>query len=452
MEYVVGIFGGAVAGSEAAWHLAQRGIRSIVFEQFALPYGKIENGLPKWHIKLRDKQEEKINEKLNHPLISYMPLFRLGREALFEEIRHEWNLSAILLATGAWADRQLDLPGLSQPGEDQLIYQNALVQYFNQKHDPKYSGPRFEIKDGAAIIGGGLASIDTAKIIMIELVEAALLRKGIKTDAISIERQGVDGILAQYNLTLQELGLQGATLFFRRRKVDMALSPELVNPTTEEIEKNEKLRLRILENVQSKFLFKVEELRSPARVIMENNSLAGVIFTPNTIVNSKALPSGEPEKIFYTRQIISAIGSEPEPIAGLPFENGKFRVVDKETGELAGCDRVFVLGNAVTGRGNIRESQMHGKQVAGKVSESLLALKSSDYESIFDASNEIADQQVNRIFTKLSNSVPLNEVQTEVLSEKVRRHHQKIGYSGYESWIKLHLPQRLEQMLGLNGE
>ncbi len=57
-HYVV-VFGGAVAGSEAASQLAERGIRVIVFDQNALPYGKIEDGLPLWHVKLHDKRRAK---------------------------------------------------------------------------------------------------------------------------------------------------------------------------------------------------------------------------------------------------------------------------------------------------------------------------------------------------------------------------------------------------------
>ena len=62
-HHFVAIFGGAVAGSEAAYQMAMRGFRVVVFDQNTLPYGKIEDGLPKWHEKLRDKEEGKINEE-----------------------------------------------------------------------------------------------------------------------------------------------------------------------------------------------------------------------------------------------------------------------------------------------------------------------------------------------------------------------------------------------------
>lgn len=54
-SHLVAIFGGAVSGAEAAAQFTQRGIPCVVFDQNTLPYGKIEDGLPKWHVKLRDK-------------------------------------------------------------------------------------------------------------------------------------------------------------------------------------------------------------------------------------------------------------------------------------------------------------------------------------------------------------------------------------------------------------
>jgi len=55
-RYIVAIIGGATAGAETAALLAQRDVASVVFEQNPRPYGKIEDGLPRWHVKLRHKE------------------------------------------------------------------------------------------------------------------------------------------------------------------------------------------------------------------------------------------------------------------------------------------------------------------------------------------------------------------------------------------------------------
>jgi len=60
-QHIVAIVGGAVAGSEAASILADQGFLVVVFEQNDRPYGKIEDGLPRWHEKQRNKEYEKMN-------------------------------------------------------------------------------------------------------------------------------------------------------------------------------------------------------------------------------------------------------------------------------------------------------------------------------------------------------------------------------------------------------
>jgi len=165
-HHFIAIVGGAVAGAEAAWQLSKRGFRVVVFDQGKLPYGKIEDGLPMWHYKLRDKEEESINRKIDQPNITYVPCVRLGRDLEFSDLL-SWGFTAILLATGAWRDRPVPLEGIEPFIGKDLIYQNPLVYWFNHRHEPGYSGPQFDLKDNAIVIGGGLASLDVAKILMI---------------------------------------------------------------------------------------------------------------------------------------------------------------------------------------------------------------------------------------------------------------------------------------------
>ena len=100
--HFIAIFGGAIAGSEAAGELSKRGIHSVVFDQNSLPYGKLETGLPKWHYKLRDMQEKKIDEKLDSDLVKFVPNTKLGRDIAFSDLISDFGFTAILLATGAW--------------------------------------------------------------------------------------------------------------------------------------------------------------------------------------------------------------------------------------------------------------------------------------------------------------------------------------------------------------
>ena len=68
-RHVMAVIGGATAGSEIARILAERGALVIVVEQNPRPYGKIEDGLPRWNVKQRHDEYEEINQRLDHPNI-----------------------------------------------------------------------------------------------------------------------------------------------------------------------------------------------------------------------------------------------------------------------------------------------------------------------------------------------------------------------------------------------
>jgi flavin-dependent dehydrogenase len=67
--HVVAVIGAATSGSEIARVLAERRVIVVVFEQNPRPYGKIEDGLPRWHVKQRRDEYEEINQRIEHPNI-----------------------------------------------------------------------------------------------------------------------------------------------------------------------------------------------------------------------------------------------------------------------------------------------------------------------------------------------------------------------------------------------
>ena len=109
-RHVVGIVGGACAGSVVAEKLAESGCEVVVFEQNRRPYGKIEDGLPRWHAKQRDMEYRKIDARLDRPEVHFVPNTRLGEDLDFLELAKEWGFSVLVLANGAWKDRELDDP------------------------------------------------------------------------------------------------------------------------------------------------------------------------------------------------------------------------------------------------------------------------------------------------------------------------------------------------------
>ena len=210
-KQVVLVVGGAVAGSEAVAQFTQQGILTIVMEQNPRPYGKIEDGLPRWHVKLRRQEYDKIDAKLAHPNVRFIPLTKLSRDMTFEEILG-WGLSAVCLATGAWRDRPLPIPGIDAYVDRGFYYQNPFVYWFNHYEDPGYDGPTCEAPDGAIVVGGGLASLDVVKILQLETVGRALKAEGLPGEMLELEHKGIKRSLDALGITMGDLGVKGCTL------------------------------------------------------------------------------------------------------------------------------------------------------------------------------------------------------------------------------------------------
>src|SRR3981081_1832840 len=95
-QHFVAIVGGAIAGSVAAEILADHGIRGAGFEQNKRPYGKIEDGLPRWHLEQRKQEYGNIDARLKKPGVFFIPSIKLGRDLTFQELWAHWGCCAVM--------------------------------------------------------------------------------------------------------------------------------------------------------------------------------------------------------------------------------------------------------------------------------------------------------------------------------------------------------------------
>jgi NADPH-dependent glutamate synthase beta subunit-like oxidoreductase len=444
-RHVVAVVGAATAGSEIARVLSDRGATVVLFEQNPRPYGKIEDGLPRWHVKQRKEEYEEINQRLERPLVHYVPDTRLGRDLDFEDLRTRWGLSAIVLTHGAWRDRPLAIEGADEFVNRGLIYQNSFIYWFNHYVEKAYQGPRYEIIPGTIVVGGGLASIDVVKVIQIEMTLRALAARGITEDMVRIEREGVDAVLASHNLNWVALGLKPAKLFYRRRVLDMPLSDIPVDAPPRRAEALRSARAKILEKAMRKFQFEFRELRSPAGLVIEDGRMTGVRFSPTEVVDGQVrVVAGEPE-IARSAMTISSIGSIPEPIAGIPQRGETYTYADQKSGLLMdGPTAVFAAGNVLTGKGNIKDSLENGTEVALRVAESYLGL-SDEPAKIADGARAAADAQGNAIAGAMDHRPKLAGEAVEAILRRVRDRQNAVGYHGdYRAWLSHVMPPDLQ--------
>ena len=357
---VVLIIGGAVSGSTAVKKLTDEGIRCVVVEQNRMPYGKIEDGLPRWHEKQRINEYFKIDDIISNELVDFVPLTRIGKDVSFEEI-YNMGWSCIYFANGAWKDRSFPIKEIED--FDNFYYQNPFVYWFNHYHEPSYNGPKVDIKDDAIVIGGGLASIDVCKITQLELVRQKVESKIENFDIIEMEHKGIPKYLEQYDMKYEDLGINGTTLVYRRNIENMPLTTIPEDATPEMVEKRKLARRKILNNTLDKFLFKVAECTQPVGLSYEDNILNGIEVIENKIIDGKLIAKENSNKILHGNTFISSIGSLPEPIQGIPMDGSTYNIADEDSGKFDELEKVHGMGNAITGKGNIKASRVSAKTV-----------------------------------------------------------------------------------------
>jgi NADPH-dependent glutamate synthase beta subunit-like oxidoreductase len=436
--YFVAVIGGATAGAEVASRLADRGVSVFVFEQNKRPYGKIEDGLPRWHVALRNKEYKTIDEKLQKPGVTFVPNTKIGRDVDFKELVSDWGFSAVVLANGAWRDRPVPVEGADEYVDKGLVYQNPFVIAFN--HDERGDLPEmtYELHDGAIILGGGLASIDVAKIHTLQRTVELLRERGVETDVEELEIKGIPKILDKHGLSWEELAIEPPTIYYRRRVEDMPLMSAPEGADEARIKKVEAGRKRMLEKSTGKYLFKVEPLSAPDGLIVEDGRLAGIVFRRTKIENGRVVKLDETYEV-RGPAIISSIGSIPEAIAGIGMNGELFDFKDWDIGRLDGYPTVFSVGNVVTGKGNIVASRKHATQVSEQAIEAYLGVgEEADREAALAARG--ADPGVAKaaedVLKSLGNAeVPSQQV-ADSLHEKVASLHQRVGFTDYPAWTR----------------
>ncbi len=449
--HVVAIVGGACAGSTAAEILAERGVRVVVFDQNPRPYGKIEDGLPRWHKKQREMEYRKIDERLSAPGVSFVPNTRLGSDLDFAELSRDWGWSAVVLANGAWKDREISSASNTREADGKgLVYQNPFVYWFNHKDEAGYDGPRFEVTDGAVVVGGGLASIDVIKIIQLELYGKALRDRGVDVSMHELEEKGIPKVCAEHDLDPASFGIEGGLLCYRRRVEDMPLASPPKNATEKQKAKIQQVRKKILSKVEEKFLFRFQpQVLAREFRFDEQGRVCGLVLIRTELDGRdvREVPGSEFE--VPTRLVISSIGSVPEPIEGIEMSGAYYKFKDWDTGEYAEIPGVFATGNVVTGQGNIKASVDHGRQVGQHLVEKYLSVQGAgedrDLSPATDAVASRGEALAEAIAEELAHRPCLPPEQVNAILERVAARQREVGYDGdYAAWIAKVTPADME--------
>lgn len=432
-----------MAGSETAALFASRGVSAIVIEQNDRPYGKIEDGLPRWHDALRRKEYERIDQNLSEAGVVFVPRTRVGRDLSFAELA-DWGVSAVVLANGAWKDRPLGIPGADDYVGRGLIYQNSLVYWFNHYPEAGYNGPQFEITDDAIVVGGGLASIDVVKIINLELYTRALRERGILVTPVHMEHEGINATLAKHNLTPADLGVKGCTLYYRRNKTDMPLATPPPNATPEQLAKVGGTRARILDKVLEKFLVRFVECHLPVAPLVEQERMVGLRFRRTEIRDGQVIELPGTDVDVRGSMVVSSIGSIPDLIDGIPAKGELYRFANWDTGSVEGLSGVYGLGNVLTGKGNIVASRKNAREITSRLLTDYLGVSDARAADAVGALHDGVRAAAAPLVENVAARPLCTPGQLTRIAERVSACWEAVGYEGdYAEWIRRITPPDL---------
>jgi len=441
-HHFVAVIGGAISGSVAAEILADNGIRVAVFEQNTRPYGKIEDGLPRWHVEQRKEEYGRIDARMKKPNVYFVPCTKLGRDFELPQL-FEWGFSAVILANGAWRDRELGVPGEEHFVDKGLVYQNPFIYWYNHKNEKDYRGPRYETPDEAIVVGGGLASIDVVKVLQLETYERALKARGIQASMHELEKS-IPTVCKAHGIKPEELGVKGCLLMYRRREQDMPLAQPPDNATPEQIAKTEMVRQKMLRLARDKYLFRFQDRRVTTGIVAENGRLAGLKVAETKVEGRKAEPIPGSEHEIRSPLVISSIGSVPEKLPGISMKGDYYTFDGKDVPRYTSMDRVFGVGNVVTGQGNIRVSLVHSQKVTKRVVDCMKGDDGNTAVGTGSSERHVANK-MDTIGKQIEAIPPLSDNQMAIVERQVHALQQRAGFtSDYDSWIAKVTPPDLE--------
>ena len=443
-QYFVAIVGGAISGSVAAEILADHGIQVVVFEQNKRPYGKIEDGLPRWHVEQRKQEYARIDARLRKPGVRFVPSTKVGRDIEFEDLVKNWGFSAVILANGAWRDRDLGVSGADEFIDKGLVYQNPFIYWYNHKNEKGYRGPRYETPDETLVVGGGLASIDVVKVLQLENYERALAARGVQTTMHELEK-GIPAVLKAHGIDPQSLGVKGCLLLYRRREQDMPLAQPPDQATPEQIAKTEQVRQKMLRLARKKYLFRFQDRRLTTGLLVENGRLVGLRVAETKIEGRTAQPIPGTEQDLRAPLVISSIGSVPERLPGVAIQGEYYTFSDEDLPRYAGSEQVFGVGNVVTGQGNIRVSLIHSQKVTKHLVENYLSGFKAEGASLSRPAEARGAGEAQAVMEKVRALPALAPSEVDRIKRQIRQEQERVGYTGdYDSWIAQVTPPDLE--------
>jgi len=342
-HYKVAIVGAGPAGYFAAQALQNLQTEELTFsidliERLPTPWGLVRSGVAPDHPKIKTvaKVFEKVATAGNVRLFAHV---ELGKDVSMEDLKARYD--AVVIATGSSLGKKLGIPGEDLPGSMSAA---TFVPWYNAHPDFKDESVDLSTST-AVVIGAGNVAMDVARMLALEPSEldptdtadhaiTAFKSSSVRTVVISARRGAEHAAFTSPEL--RELPkLEHTNVIIEKRDIDEALAR-----VGEDIEKDVKSNLDAMALIADQVpagherTMKFQFLATPKEIRGEGK-VQEVVFTKTGTDEEFSIKCG---------LVITAIGYEADPLAGISYERGKVVNTDGRVTE-----NVYVVGWAKRG-------------------------------------------------------------------------------------------------------
>lgn len=368
----IAVIGSGPAGyytAEAAQKAFGEDVRVDIIDRLPVPFGLIRTGVAPDHQSIKGVSRRYEATALTDT-VRFVGNVTVGADVTIDELRDLYD--AVVLATGAPADRSLDIPGSDLPG---VVGSAAFVGWYNGHPDfaglaPPLEGP------GAVVIGNGNVALDVARILAKSQAElagsdivnhalAALGGAGINTITL-LGRRGPH----QIAMTPKELGELG-----HLERATPVVEPGDLPPDGDDaaLEPGQRKSVNHLRDYAARAVDAAKPVRIAfdffaMPVAIEGNGRAERVIVERTALDAEGRATGTGETYAIPAGlIVSCIGYRTPPIDGVPYDARAGRFANDEGRILPG---LYAVGWARRGpSGTIGTNRPDGFAIVEKIAE-----------------------------------------------------------------------------------
>jgi ferredoxin--NADP+ reductase len=353
MTLRVAVVGAGPAGIYAADHLVKSdpGVSVDILERLPAPFGLVRYGVAPDHPRIKEIVKA-LQRVLANPRVRLLGNVELGADIKLEELRTYYD--AVVIATGAMADRPLGIEGENLPGSFGAA---DFVSWYDAHPDVPRTWPL--TAKSVAVLGAGNVALDVARVLAKTADEMLTtdipehvhsgLRANRATDVHVFARRG-PAYVKFSPLELRELA--------HSPNVDVVVHPEgfEVDPASmEHIGRNKQAKMVLdtlanwvgREPTGKPHRIHLHFLEQP--VAIEGEGRVEALRTERTrLVGDGTVAGTGEETVWDVQAVYRAVGYRSTPLPGLPFEHAA-AVVPNAGGRVLDLAGEPIPGTYVTG-------------------------------------------------------------------------------------------------------